>query len=82
MIRCVYDIRLAVKIPILGTGGITYGRDAIEMMMAGASAIGVGTAVYYRGKEAFSQIADEMEKWMKEHGYSDYKEIIGAVHQN
>ncbi|MFH2105923.1 MAG: dihydroorotate dehydrogenase [Candidatus Micrarchaeota archaeon] len=81
MIRCVYDIHLAVKIPILGTGGITYGKDAIEMMMAGASAIGVGTAVYYRGKEAFSQIANEMEKWMEEHGYSDYNEIIGAVHR-
>ncbi len=81
MVRCVYDVYLSVKIPVIGCGGITYGKDAIEMMMAGASAVAVGTAVYYRGKEVFNLIASEMGEWMKKHDYSDYKEIIGAAHK-
>ena len=48
-VRCVYDIYAAVKIPIIGTGGVATGRDAIEMMMAGATAVGVGSAVYDHG---------------------------------
>src|SRR3989344_4106236 len=46
-IRCVYEIFEEVKIPIIGTGGVTYGKDAIEMVMAGATGIGIGTGVYY-----------------------------------
>ncbi|MBI5227379.1 dihydroorotate dehydrogenase [Candidatus Micrarchaeota archaeon] len=79
-IRCVYDIHRSVKIPIIGTGGITTGEDAIEMMMAGASWVSVGTAVYYRGPTAFSQIAKEMDGWMKKNNYSSLKKIVGAVH--
>ena len=81
MIRCVYDVYMSVKLPIIGCGGITYGSDAIEMMMAGASTIAVGTAVYYRGKEVFSLIANEMEDWMKKNNYLKYTEIIGAAHK-
>ncbi len=47
--RCVYDIYESVKIPIIGVGGISTGRHAIEMIMAGATAIGIGTAIYQRG---------------------------------
>lgn len=80
-VRCVYDIYKAVKIPIIGCGGITYGADAIEYMMAGASVVGIGTAVYYRGTNVFSKVAKEMDKWLSTHGYSDVKEIIGAAHK-
>jgi dihydroorotate dehydrogenase (NAD+) catalytic subunit len=79
-VRCVYDIYKAVEIPILGLGGITTGRDALEMMEAGAAAVGVGSAVYYRGVEAFSLIAGEMESWMKENGVSKVTELTGAAH--
>ena len=79
-IRCIYDIHRSVKIPIIGTGGITTGEDAIEMMMAGARWVSVGTAVYYRGPTAFSQIAKEMEGWMKKNDYKSLDKIIGAVH--
>jgi dihydroorotate dehydrogenase (NAD+) catalytic subunit len=79
-VRCVYDLYQSIKIPIIGTGGVTYGVDAIEMMMAGATAVGVGTALYYRGPSVFGTIADEMKDWLEKHGYQSVKEIIGIAH--
>lgn len=81
-IRCVYDLFLAVKIPIIGTGGITTAEDAIEMLMAGATALGIGTAVYYHGPGVFRKISDGISEWLEKHGYKDIKEIIGLVHRN
>ncbi len=79
-IRCVYDIYKAIDIPIIGTGGITNGTDAIEMMMAGASYVGVGTAVYFRGPKVFGTIAAEIKDWMEKNGYSKPEKIVGAAH--
>jgi len=81
-VRCVYDLYQAIKIPIIGTGGITTGHDAIEMLMAGATALGIGTAVYYHGPTVFKKITDEMSEWLASHGYQSVKEVIGLVHQN
>jgi len=81
-VRCVYDLYEAVKIPIIGTGGVTSFADAIEMLMAGATAVGIGTAVYYQGVEVFKKIAGEMTVWLNNHGYKDVKEIIGITHRN
>lgn len=78
-IRCVYDLYKTVKIPIIGVGGISTGRHAIEMMMAGASAIGIGTGVYYRGIDIFKKIREEMVSWMQENGFDDINKIIGAA---
>lgn len=80
-VRCVYEIYEAVKIPIIGTGGITTGKDALEMLMAGATAIGVGTAVYYRGINVFKKICNEMERWMQEHDVKSLTEIRGVAHE-
>jgi dihydroorotate dehydrogenase (NAD+) catalytic subunit len=80
-IRCIYDIYGSVKIPIIGTGGINAGVDAIEMMMAGARWVSVGTAVYYRGQQVFDHITREMKVWMELNGYSKLEEIIGAAHE-
>jgi len=79
-VRCIYDIYGAIKIPIIGTGGITTGEDAIEMMMAGASFIGVGTAVYFRGPKVFGTIADEMKGWMEQNAVREPRNIVGAAH--
>lgn len=79
--RCVYDIYQAVKIPIIGVGGISTGRHAIEMMMAGATAVGVGTAACDRGIEVFARIADEMAEWMAANGVDRVEELIGAAHR-
>lgn len=80
-IRCVYGIYEAVNIPIIGTGGVNDGLDAIEMMMAGASAVGVGTALYLRGQDAFTRIESEMRNWLKERGYAKVSEIMGVAHE-
>jgi dihydroorotate dehydrogenase (NAD+) catalytic subunit len=79
-IRCVYDIYESVKIPIIGTGGILTGRDAIEMMMAGAKAIGIGSGIYYRGMEVFKKVCEEMEEWMDKNEYESFEEIVGIAH--
>lgn len=80
-IRCVYECFGAVKIPIIGTGGVTTGKDAVEMMMAGASAVGVGSALYYRGLDAFKLIAGEMKDWMKKEGFNSPNELVGLAHE-
>ena len=77
----IYDLYKAVKIPIIGTGSVLTGRDAIELMMAGATLIGVGTAVYYRGDEVFGKIVREMEEWCDENDVLDISEIVGRTHQ-
>lgn len=79
-VRCVYDIYESVDIPIIGTGGVLTGRDAIEMMMAGASLVGIGSAVYYRDVKAFSEIESEMIEWLENNRYKQVKEIIGVAH--
>jgi len=65
-IRCIHSIYKEIEIPIIGTGGVNDGSDAIEMMMAGASFIGIGTAMYFRGRDAFKMIEGEMHAWLKE----------------
>lgn len=79
-LRCVYDLYKAVKIPIIGVGGISTGRHAIEMMMAGASAVGIGTGVYYRGIDVFKKVCEEMTRWMQENGVGSINDIVGVAH--
>jgi dihydroorotate dehydrogenase (NAD+) catalytic subunit len=79
-LKIVYDVYKTVKIPIIGTGGVTYGIDAIEMMMAGATLVGVGSAVYYRGQSVFKKILKEMNDFMIENNYKSYEELIGKIH--
>jgi dihydroorotate dehydrogenase (NAD+) catalytic subunit len=81
-IRCVFDVWEATlgKIPIIGTGGVTTGADAVEMMMAGASAVGVGTGVYYRGINVFEKIAAEVSEFMELRGTKKVKDLVGVAH--
>jgi dihydroorotate dehydrogenase (NAD+) catalytic subunit len=80
-VRCVYEIYEAVEVPIVGVGGVSRGRDAVEMIMAGATGVGVGTAVYEQGPEAFACIGDEMVALMAELGYQHVGEMIGSAHR-
>ncbi len=67
-LKCVYDLHKACPdTPIIGVGGVTTGIDAIEMIMAGATAVGVGSAIYYRGHDAITQIVAEMDAWVEAH---------------
>jgi len=79
-IRCVYDIAQNVDIPIIGVGGITTGEDAIEYFMAGASAVQIGSAIYYRGPEVFKHICKEIDLWLRKHNYKNLYELIGAAY--
>jgi dihydroorotate dehydrogenase (NAD+) catalytic subunit len=80
-VRCVYEIYQAVQVPIVGIGGVSSGRDAVEMIMAGATAVGVGSAVYDHGSELFGRIGTEMVEWMAKLGYSRVDEMRGAAHR-
>jgi len=82
MIRCVFDIYQAVKIPVIATGGIMSGQDAIEAIMAGATAVGIGTGIYYRGIGIFKKITKEMENWLTDHGYENINQLIGLAHRS
>ncbi|MCR5792012.1 MAG: dihydroorotate dehydrogenase [Lachnospiraceae bacterium] len=77
-VRMVYQVANAVKLPLIGMGGIMTGEDAIEFMMAGATAIAVGTA-NFADPMATARIAKEIEKFMVRHGITDINEIIGCV---
>lgn len=79
-VKYVYDIYKARKCPIIGTGGITTGRDAIEIMMAGATLVGVGSAVWLRGQDVFGKIAQEMNEWCEANGVERLADLIGKAH--
>jgi dihydroorotate dehydrogenase (NAD+) catalytic subunit len=69
-LRAVFEIAQAVPgTPIIGTGGVSSGVDAAEMLMAGATVVGVGSAVWRRGVDAFGQINAELAAFMAQHGY-------------
>ncbi|MCD7810543.1 MAG: dihydroorotate dehydrogenase [Ruminococcus sp.] len=77
-VRMVWQTANAVKIPVIGMGGVSSGRDAIEMMMAGAQAVQVGAAIF-TDPYAPVRIIDEMNEFLDSKGIKDVKEIIGAV---
>ncbi|MBU0535496.1 MAG: dihydroorotate dehydrogenase [Nanoarchaeota archaeon] len=83
-VRCIYDIYEATKgkIPLIGTGGVTYGNDAVEMFMAGASAVGIGSAIHYRDIGVFRKVSLEITNFMKANRYSSIKEMVGVAHEN
>lgn len=78
-VRMVYQSAQAVKIPIIGMGGIMTAEDAIEMILAGASAVSVGTA-NFTNPRATEQIADGIAAYMERYGVEDIRELVGAVH--
>ena len=77
-VRMVYQTAHAVNIPIIGMGGIMTAEDAIEMILAGATAISVGTANFVNPK-ATMEIVDGIETYMKQYHVEDINELIGAV---
>ncbi|HAT4093085.1 TPA: 4Fe-4S dicluster domain-containing protein [Clostridium perfringens] len=80
-IRNIYDAAQAVNIPIIGVGGVTCGRDAAEMLMAGATAVQVCTEAILKGPGIYGKIAKELDEFLDSHGYKDVNEIIGLAHK-
>lgn len=77
-VRMVYQVANAVRLPIIGMGGIMTAEDAIEFMMAGASAVAVGTA-NFRNPMATIEIVEGIEKYLMRHNIADINDIIGCV---
>ena len=77
-VRMVHDVSRAVSIPVTGMGGVASASDAIEMILAGATMVAVGTANFYNPNTA-SDIIDGIEDYMDRHGIKAIKELIGAV---
>ena len=77
-LRMVWQVAKAVSIPVVGLGGISNGTDAIEFMLAGASAIEVGTANFI-DPAVTGKIVDEINAYLDRHGFSSVRDIIGAL---
>ena len=77
-VRMVWQVAKAVKIPVVGLGGIMSAADAIEFMMAGATAIEIGTANFI-DPAVTVKVRDGINEWLDRHGCSSVQEIIGAV---
>jgi dihydroorotate dehydrogenase (NAD+) catalytic subunit len=80
-LRCVYEICTAVGIPVIGTGGVATGSDAVEMISVGAAAVGVGTAVVSNGDSVFARIIAELNGWMDARRYTSLADIRGRAHR-
>jgi len=80
-VRAIYQVHKALpNIPILGMGGVTSGRDALELVLAGASGISVGTATFGNPNAAM-QIKNELLSLIQDRGFNSFKDAIGAAHE-
>ncbi len=79
-IRCVYEIYECTKLPIVGCGGIANWQDAVEFLLAGATAIQIGTAVAEGGPMVFKAVTEGIETYLKRKGFERVKEIVGLSH--
>jgi dihydroorotate dehydrogenase (NAD+) catalytic subunit len=80
-VRCVYEISKKVTIPVIGCGGIFTWEDALEYILAGATAIELGSVIGYEGLKVFNQIKLGIIRYLEKKGYKNIKEIVGLAHQ-
>lgn len=79
-LRCVYDIAEKFEVPIIGCGGVSNWRDAVEFFLAGASAVQIGTAVA-DDVEVFRSVTKGVENYLRKKHYRSVKEIVGLAHR-
>ena len=80
-LRCVYEIHERVKVPIIGCGGIAGWRDAVEFLLAGASAVQIGTAIATKGPNVFGTVSRGIDAYLRRNGFGSVKEIVGLSHR-
>lgn len=80
-LRCVWEIAENVDLPIIGCGGVSDWRDAIEFLLCGASAVEIGTAVMTRGFGVFRDVAEGIRGYLEENGFKEVGEIVGLAHE-
>jgi dihydroorotate dehydrogenase (NAD+) catalytic subunit len=78
-LRMVYQVAAAVRVPVIGMGGISGLADALEFFMAGASAIQIGTAIFVQ-PSMIIRLIDELDEWLHREGVSSISEIVGVAH--
>ncbi|ACS32858.1 dihydroorotate dehydrogenase [Thermococcus gammatolerans] len=78
-LRAVYDLAKVLDIPVIGIGGITTWQDAVEFLLAGASALQIGTAVSLRGWKVFREINEGIKAYLESEGFSSVSEIVGLA---
>ena len=78
-VRCIYELAHKFDVPLIGVGGITTAEDVIQYLMAGASAVQMGTVLYTRGVDVFTRICHRLEEWMDSHGYSGMGDLVGRA---
>jgi len=81
-LRCVYEVYREVDVPVIGCGGITTWRDAVEFMLAGASAVQIGTAIALKGLGVFKSITRGIDAYLKKGDFRSVKEIVGLSHRH
>lgn len=77
-VRMVYEVAQAVSLPVIGMGGIATAEDALEFILAGATAVSVGTANFY-SPTATAEVVDGIRDYMVRHKVKDIKELVGMV---
>ena len=80
-VKNVWQIYQNTKLPIIATGGILTGEDVVEMFLAGASLVGIGAAIHYRGIECFQKIIEELNEYGEKEGVKDISNLVGAAHK-
>ena len=77
-LRVVYEVSQAVRVPVIGCGGIANGLDAVEFLMAGATAVQVGTAIFSNPRAPLD-VLEGLEAWLEAHEVADVHDIIGCA---
>ena len=81
-LRCVFDLYAALEIPVIGVGGIETWRDALEYIMAGASAVQVGSAIGRRGIGVFAEITNGLQDYVDQERCGDIQGLVGVAHEH
>lgn len=81
-VKAVWDVYNSIPktVPIIATGGVCNGEDAVEMMLAGGTLVGVGSAIWWRGQDVFSAIMKEVGKYMEKEKVENLSDLIGGAH--
>jgi dihydroorotate dehydrogenase (NAD+) catalytic subunit len=80
-LRCVYEVYQRVHVPLIGCGGITDWRDAVEFLLAGASALQIATAVSQEGIGVFGKISLGIQRYLEENQFEKVEDIVGLSHR-
>ncbi len=80
-IRCVYEISKKLQVPVIGCGGVSSWQDVIEYMIAGASAVQIGSILGSSGPKIFNHITKDLKKYVEKKGLTNISELIGIAHK-